>query len=64
MVRVRVWVRVIVFVVFLCVVFFMLYLLRCIFLCCIYSFNNELTLTMKNIDVTQETTSKLRADKK
>ena len=56
MVRVRV--RVIFCVVFFCVVFW-----RCIVLYCIYSLDSDLTLTMQNIDVTQETTAQLRAEK-
>ena len=62
-VRVRVRVRVIFCAVFFCVAFFMLYFLCCIFLHCIYSLNIELTLTMQNIDVTQETIAQLRTEK-
>ena len=39
-------------------VFFVLY-----FLCDVYSLNSQLTLTIQNIDVTQETTAKLRSKK-
>ena len=61
MVRVRVIFR----AVFFCVVFFTyFYFPHCIFPRYIYSLNNKLTLTMKNIDVTQETTAKLRSNKR
>ena len=43
-----------------CVVFFVLSFT----ILYIYSLDSELTLTMQNIDVAQETTAQLRADKK
>ena len=47
-----------------CVLYFsLLYFLHCIFPYCVYSPNNDITLTIQNIDVTQETTEKLRAEK-
>ena len=55
-------VRVIFSVLFFYIVLFMLYFSCCIFPYSIYSLYSELTLTMQNIDVTQETTSQLRAD--
>ena len=61
MIRVTVTVifRIVFFRVFFHVVFFVLY-----FPYCIYGLNSELTLTIQNIDVTQETTEQLRYKRK
>ena len=61
--RVRVRVRAIFRVVFFSVKSFMLYFLRYIFPYCNNSPDSDITLTMKTIDATQETTLHLRSEK-